>query len=146
MTLYLVRHGKYHSSESGDQPLSEEGRTETASVAHHLKKKNISIDEIRHSEKLRAKETAEIFGKVLGVKCLKAKGLNPSDLPEHILQELTLSDQNLMLVSHLPFLEQFLSALLGECTINFTNSCVVTLEKIDQRWTIKSAIDPFSNS
>ena len=64
MKLYLVRHGDYVSSDiDPEQPLSEKGIRETEAVANLLEQAPIEIDEILHSEKRRAQQTAKILAK-----------------------------------------------------------------------------------
>lgn len=141
MKLYLVRHGKYVSSESDPQePLSAEGREETAAIAKKLKGKDCPIDEIWHSTKKRAKETAEIIAKTAGCPLIEKEGLKPMDSIGPIVNTLVGTNKNLMLVGHLPFMEKLLSLLLfGEeqaSPVNFTNSCVLALEEVDHQWKI----------
>lgn len=141
MVLYLARHGKYIVTNNGSDSLSEEGRKETEMVALKLKKENKLPKEIRHSEKLRAKQTAEIIGTILGVKWHEIKGLKPADPIEPILKEIQFDDQDLMLVGHLPFMLNLLSAL-GQEGIPFINSCVVCLDHRNSNWKITSVISP----
>lgn len=143
MRLYLVRHGKYHATDNGSDPLSEEGRKETEKVALKLKKENKLPQEIRHSEKLRAKQTAEIIGDILGVKCIEVKGIKPMDPIGPTLNEIQSTTQDLMFVGHLPFMESLISSLLpDEERVTLINSCGVCLEKKDHIWRLTSVILP----
>jgi phosphohistidine phosphatase len=149
MKLFLVRHGEYISSEwDPDQPLSEKGIKETRSVANWLKGLHLEIDEIRHSVKKRAKETAEIFARALSPQCEAAQteGLKPMDPIEPILEEIQETDQQLMFVGHLPFMEKLLTVLLfgeeRECPIVFCPSCVVCLEGEGRHWKIAWVLSP----
>ncbi len=149
MKLYLVRHGESVSSDiDPNQPLSKIGREETESVASLLEEYGIEIDEIQHSVKARAKETAKILGAMLAaeVDLVEREGLKPMDPIEPILEEIKSKDHNLMLVGHLPFMEKLLTALLfkEECSspVAFTGSCVVCLEREGNSWKISWVVSP----
>jgi serine/threonine-protein phosphatase PGAM5 len=59
-TLHLVRHGEAAAGEAGDPGLSERGRRQAEAVAERLA--TLSVDALVHSDKRRARETAEIIG------------------------------------------------------------------------------------
>lgn len=149
MKLYLVRHGECVSSAlDPNQPLSDTGINETQYVGHLLKQFHITVDEIQHSVKLRAKQTAEILCDTLTAKCplIQKEGLKPMDPVDSIIDEIQASDHPLMLVGHLPFMEKLLTSLLyGEerlSPVNFCGSCVVCLEKNSDHWQINWVISP----
>lgn len=149
MKLYLVRHGESVSSDiDPDQPLSETGKSETEVVAKHLKPLNIEIDEIIHSVKQRAKQTAEILKKSIApnLKPTQREGLKPMDPIEPIVEELQSSDRNVMIVGHLPFMEKLLSHLLFKeeksGIVDFCGSVVVCLEGKDREWRIAWVVSP----
>ena len=89
MDIYLIQHGQALSAEQDPQrPLSEEGRVATARVADHLAAlgtRLISppITQVRHSGKLRAQQTAEIYARALcpDVVPEPVEGMNPKDDP-----------------------------------------------------------------
>ncbi|RKY35345.1 MAG: phosphohistidine phosphatase SixA [Candidatus Omnitrophota bacterium] len=114
MKLYLVQHGKAVDEKIDPQkPLSNEGKAETERVANFLKQKEIVPEIIWHSEKLRAKQTAEIFTDILGIsEVVEKKGLKPNDPVELLRDEIEGGDCDLMIVGHLPFLARLLSLLL----------------------------------
>ena len=73
MELYFFRHGiaadrndpAYPSDQ--DRPLTEEGIRKTREAAQGLKRLDIAFDKILTSSWLRARQTAEIVAKVLGM-------------------------------------------------------------------------------
>jgi phosphohistidine phosphatase len=73
------------------------------------------VAEIRHSGLVRARETAEILGRVLtparGIRA--TTGLAPADDPDVAAAELGLVAAPLMLVGHLPHLARLTTALVG---------------------------------
>lgn len=111
MYLYLVRHGEAVSKDEDEaQPLSIKGTRDAERIAHYLN--GITVERIYHSGKLRARETAEIFGEQLAVEPFVADGLNPEDDP---IDWKVLSEdmhRDTMIVSHLPFLSKLASSLI----------------------------------
>jgi len=72
--LYLVRHGQTDSNLSGiiqgqslDAPLNEEGIKQAKRIGEFLKATDRSIDKIISSDLIRAHQTAQIIGEMLGV-------------------------------------------------------------------------------
>jgi phosphohistidine phosphatase len=113
MLLYLVRHGEAVAEEIDPaRPLTEKGRAEVEATAKELKAEGARIDEIWHSTKLRAKQTAEIIARVLGVsKVIEKDGLKPSDPVAPIAEPLRQSGKTILIAGHLPFLPKLASLL-----------------------------------
>jgi len=66
MQLYLVQHGASKSeTEDPQRGLTEEGRRVVEHLAHHLAAVGVAVERIEHSEKLRARQTAEILAAAL---------------------------------------------------------------------------------
>ncbi len=110
--ITLVRHGEANTP---DNSLSPSGREESLRVAKSLVGK-VAAKEIWHSGKLRAKQTAEILGEVLGLPLLEKPFLLPNEDPEVVKQEIMVNGEDLMIVSHLPLLPSLLNLLTGEVT------------------------------
>jgi phosphohistidine phosphatase len=135
MALYLVQHGKsLPKDQDPDQGLSEDGTTETERIASLAQGYGVSVSQIRHSVKTRARQTAEILARALK--------------PQNNIQEITCAakidpDENVMLVGHLPFMERITSYLItgsiDQPVIKFQNSGIVCLDKDPetQAWVIK---------
>ena len=114
MALYLVQHGQNVSKDQDpEQPLSEEGMADVKRVAEMARKANVPVTGIEHSSKLRARQTAEIFERVLGVPggCREREGIKALDDPRPVAEALS-SQDNLMLVGHLPFMSKLTSYLV----------------------------------
>ncbi|MDD5644117.1 MAG: phosphohistidine phosphatase SixA [bacterium] len=114
--LYLVRHGAAVSeTENPLRPLSEKGKSDTVRIAEHLREINVLPSEIWHSSKLRATQTADILKDALNVKkCFEKNGLLPNDDPVKLAAFLTDMPNNIMIVSHIPFVERFACVLSGK--------------------------------
>lgn len=149
MKLYLVRHGECISSAvDPKQPLSEIGLKETKALAELLKPYHLEIDEIMHSAKRRAQQTAQILGETLApdLTLIQREGLKPMDPVEPLLEDIHYFDRNVMLVGHLPFMEKLLAQLLfheqRSTPIDFCGSCIVCLEGKGLNYQIKWIISP----
>ncbi len=149
MQLFLVQHGKNLSKDiDPEKGLSGEGKQEVEKVAASALKHKVSVRAIRHSGKKRALETAEIFARSLNPKdgVQKMEGLGPlDDVTKLDLQE----EDNLMLVGHLPFMENLTSYLITrspdrEPVIKFQNGGIVCLERNPKAdpWFIKWVLFP----
>lgn len=113
MILYLVQHGKcLTKDEDPGRPLSDTGREQTRKIAEIIAGAAIPVMAVRHSGKLRAKQTAELFASVLGVSDVKTiEGLQPLDDVDVFARKLAGYDR-CMLVGHLPFMGRLTSFLL----------------------------------
>ena len=111
--VYLVRHGEaLHEDKDPSRPLTEKGRAEVEATARALKSEGARIDEIWHSSKLRARQTAEIISRELNIKDVFEKdGLKPNDPVAPIAELIRLSDKTLLIAGHLPFLSKLASFL-----------------------------------
>ena len=151
MRLYLVQHGEAKSeAEDPERPLTLRGAEEVTRVAGMLRKLQIKQPKIVHSGKVRAKQTADILAQGLNISLPLVQVspvLNPNDdvrlWAERIQKEL----DDLMLVGHLPFLEELASVLLcGNEDVKlvlFRYGAIVCLEqKEDKAWAIRWVLTP----
>jgi phosphohistidine phosphatase len=141
MRAYLVQHAEAMSEEQDpNRPLNDLGRKHTQWVADVAARLGVEAEQIRHSGKTRARQTAEILGAALipseGV--VGVSGLSPLDDVEPVAKELDESSQPVMLVGHLPFMERLAGQMtVGDAhkpVIDFTNAGIVCLEKRDSHW------------
>lgn len=149
MQVYLVQHGEATpEAEDPARPLTERGREEVRRVAERAAALGIRVAEIRHSGKLRARQTAEILAAPLapprGVR--EVDGLAPEDDPERAKAEIGPAGEPLMLVGHLPHLSRLASLLLlgdpGREIIRFRNGAVVCLITVEGRWLVQWVLTP----
>lgn len=149
MNFYLVRHAQA-LSELADpkRPLSDEGRKEAQKVARSASVKGVRVVTILHSDKLRAKQTAEIFEQFLsplrGIR--EIRGLAPEDDPLLAKAELEATQEPLMLVGHLPHLGRLASMLVTgdpeRALVEFPSATLVCLEFSRESWQIKWSMTP----
>ena len=116
MQLYLVQHGAAKSGDEDPQRgLTEDGRRTVERLADFLTPLQLSLDRIEHSEKLRARQTAEILAERLrpheGTR--EIRGMAPKDEVGAMRSRLQGESKNLMLVGHLPYLGRLVAELLG---------------------------------
>lgn len=116
MIVYLVRHGEAVPEEVAPaRPLTEKGRVEVEATARELKEEGARIDEIWHSTKLRAKQTAEIIARVLDIsKVIEIEGLKPNDPIAPIAALIRHSNKTILIAGHLPFIPKLASLLRPE--------------------------------
>ena len=151
MVAYLVRHGEAKSeAENPQRPLSERGREGVERVARAVATKGLRVNQIFHSDKVRARETAEILASHLSPKCgmCEIKGLAPQDDPLIAKAELETAQNSLMLVGHLPHLGLLASLLVtGKPEVkkvDFAAASIVCLSKQNGGWIISWCLDPSS--
>ena len=145
MKVYLVQHAKPKPEEEDPQkPLSEQGRADAQKVAEFAK--NIKVNKMQHSGKLRAQQTAEILGKSLGVDVVKADSLEPMADTQIWANRLEEQSEDVMLVGHLPHLAKLASQLLTQnqekSVISFKQGGIVCLEKTEQGWQVAWMVTP----
>jgi phosphohistidine phosphatase len=148
--VILVRHAEAKKTEEDPtRPLSAYGRQQAEMAASWLANLNPPVDEIRHSGKARARQTAEVFGTRLGVAPAKVRmveGVAPHDDPAMVASEMDADDRSLMLVGHLPFLARLASRLLAgdadRVGISFATAGVVVLARVSGGWQLVAVISP----
>jgi len=150
MELYLVQHGA-SKSESDDplRGLTDEGRQTVEQMAILLGSLGLALDRVQHSERLRARQTAEIMAERLrphrGTK--QVGGLGPNDYVEPMRDRLQTESNNLMLVGHLPYLSRLVAMLLGvhkdHTVLEFRMGGVVRIDRNESgEWIVRWAITP----
>lgn len=133
--LFLVQHGEAAAKElDPDRPLTAHGREEVAQVAARLATVRIRPGSIFHSGKLRARQSAELFARVMGGGHVEAAaGLDPDDPVEGFAGRLGRLDSDTMYVGHLPFMARLVSFLLSGVAdaerVRFRTGSVVCLSR-----------------
>ena len=147
--VLLVQHGKAYPEEvDPERRLTPEGVEETRRVAAALAAAGVAVDEVVHSGRTRARQTAEIMAEYLrprlGVR--EADGLGPNDDPSIWASRLGSIDHSIMLVGHLPHLARLASLLLtgdaGKQVVKFRYSGVVALVRDEQGWGVAWYVTP----
>ena len=146
--IILVRHGEATKTvENPERPLTVVGRQHAEWAASWLERCGYEVAEIRHSEKLRTRETAEILGKRLGMNGSRVRrrlGLKAHDDPAPVAVDLEADDRSLMLVGHLPFLARLAGILLtgdpDRVGLRFTDAGVLVLGRNRGAWRVEALV------
>lgn len=150
MAIFLVQHGKSLSKElDPEQGLSPEGISDVERIADVARGYGVHVASISHSGKKRALQTAEIFYSALRpVGDVQEKlGLKPLDDVRAFADSLK-SQDDLMIVGHLPFMERLASFLItGDIekpVLKFQNGGIVCLDEGPEGkgWVIKWTLMP----
>lgn len=146
----MVQHAESElKEEDPSRPLSEKGWEGIRKVAKHAEEHlHVQVNQIFHSGKLRAKQTAEVLAEHLypakGVTV--AEGLEPLDDPKVWKNRLAETTEDTMLVGHLPHLGKLTGHLLidePKQVVTFRNAGIVCLERDEPScWTIQWMITP----
>ena len=150
MQVYLVQHGASKSeTEDPQRNLTDEGRRVVEQMADHLAGTRISIDRIEHSDRLRARQTAEILAANVKPRngTEQVSGMAPNDDVSPMRIRLHSEEKNIMLVGHLPYLSRLLSSLLlvdeNRPLVDFRMGCVICLERVENgTWKLLWAFTP----
>jgi phosphohistidine phosphatase len=122
MNLFLLRHAKAAELEEAqvnhdrDRPLTEEGKAKMRLVAQGMKALELAFDAILTSPCLRAKQTAEITAKALGLES-RVEGcppLAPAGDPAQLVEIIRTRHNkahSILLVGHEPNLSELVSKL-----------------------------------
>jgi phosphohistidine phosphatase len=150
MYLYLVQHGQAKSKdEDPNRPLTQKGQNDVKKISAFLKKAGLSVENIWHSGKTRAAQTADILAS--GVKVNQAivqhDGLAPNDVIGPVKAELIEAKQDVMIVGHLPFLSKLASELVANRAsagiVTFQQGGIVCLERNeDLTWSVRWMVVP----
>lgn len=146
MKLYLMRHGE--AAFKGDDPkqgLTSQGKLAIERLAkkladrrvHQTTKQEMNIEQVFHSEKTRAQQTAEIMTNIIApeVTPLCRENLKPNDHPEKLLTELETWTRDTLITSHLPFIPGLLALLTkDQPVVSFDPGTIVCLIKEGANW------------
>jgi len=143
MELFLVQHGECRSeAEDPERSLTEEGAEQVQRMAAWARDVGVRVQQIRHSGKKRAAQTAELLAAQLGSAdgVISATGLNPNDDVEPLVGLLETEENALMIVGHLPYLSRLASQLLfgtpDRSAVRFCYAGIVCLAREDGNWSI----------
>lgn len=149
MALYLVQHGNsLPKQEDPEQGLSLQGRSEVERIAKVAQNYSVQVSIILHSDKKRARQSAQIMADYLqpekGVQ--EEKNLGALD-DVSIWAENAQKLEKAMLVGHLPFMQKLLACLVVKDEqmqiLKFQNGGIVCLDQEeDSSWHIKWTLMP----
>lgn len=149
MTLFLVQHGEAKpESEDPDRSLTDRGAEVVERMADWAARMGMKVEEIRHSGKRRAEQTATIFANRLSPPrgMIAAQGLNPLDSVDSVAASLRAQQDSIMIVGHLPHLSRLVSLLVtGDPdaeVVRFRNAGIVCLTRKEAKWAIDWVMQP----
>jgi phosphohistidine phosphatase len=147
--IYLVRHGEAEPElVEPAQPLRERGRADVTRMARHAARIKVNAAEIRHSTKLRAKQTAEILATHLDPVhgLCEADYLEPGADPGRAQDAAQTAVEPLMFVGHLPHLARLTSLLLvGDPhreVVRFQPGAIARLARTERGWVLGWMLTP----
>lgn len=149
MLLYLVRHGEAKSEKDDpERGLTDKGVEEVRKTAGYAKSLGLRVSQISHSPKLRARQTAQLLAEQLkpekGID--QSDNLLPLDDPGLWALRLSGSEEDLMLVGHLPYLAQLAGLLLcankEETFVDLKTGGIACLKRAAQGWSMEWMITP----
>ncbi len=147
--VYLVQHGEAEAKTTNpERPLTADGKASVEKMAAWAAKMALKIDQIRHSGKLRAAQTASIFAEMLHPPEGSAEypGLGPNDDVQPVADALADWPYSVMLVGHLPFLGRLVGLMVAgdpdRQVVRFRNGGVVGLVRVAQQWKIWCVVPP----
>ena len=150
MTLYFVQHGKSLAKElDPERGLSPVGISETEKIAEFAFQQGLVVNQIFHSGKKRAEQTAQLFAQAIRPtpQIAQLDGLNPMDDVTQFA-ELLENHQNTLFVGHLPFMEKLAAYLItGQAdkpVVKFQNGGIICLDEDpdNESWFIKWTLMP----
>jgi phosphohistidine phosphatase len=149
MELLLVQHGEAKpESEDPERPLTDRGEKTVRRMADWAAQVGLRVDQIRHSGKKRAEQTAALLGKRLnpaqGV--IAVAGLTPIDDVRPVAKAIRAEQGAVMLVGHLPHLSRLANLLLtGDPeggVLRFQMAGIVCLSNQAGQWAVHWLMPP----
>lgn len=150
MRLYIMRHGEARPvTHDPNRGLTEQGQADCLRMATFLQNSGVTVDEVCHSEKLRAKQTAEIMAKKLcpSGQCGQRDGLTPESSALVLAKKVMEFTRDTLIVSHLPLVAYLSANLLnvseGGSMINFVPASIACLQRVDYyHWQFSWLLEP----
>ena len=151
MRLYLVRHAHAVPDEDdARRPLSARGRKTVRQIAAFFRENGaLQPGQVWHSPLWRARETAEILARGLGLSrkvLVETSGLLPDDDPADIVRQLAAVGEDLALVGHAPHLGALATRLVvgkgKPSAFEFKKGAVLCHERTGASWQIRWYFSP----
>ena len=148
MNLYILQHGEAEAREiNPERPLTEQGARDIRVLAMHMRNMGVQPGKIFHSGKLRAEQSASLVAEVLSpaIAPVQAAGLSPNDDPAIIVGDIERIGENILIVSHMPFVSRLCSVLLtGTTEAEFASlpGTLFCLEESEGKWRLAYMLRP----
>ena len=146
--LYILQHGDaVPKEEDAARPLSSKGLDDVKRVAEHMAEKDVLIQRIVHSGKLRAEQTAKIVSEKLAPDVVPEAldGISPNDNPDKFIEDLGVVKGATLVASHMPFVSNLCSALLvgnPDAHFRFTPGSIACLGYEEEKWSLLCLMTP----
>lgn len=146
--LYILQHGDaVPKEEDTEMPLSDAGRRGIERIAEHLAEKDVLIQRIVHSSKLRAKQTAEIISDKLApdINPEVVEGISPNDDPKKFIENIRSAEGAVLVASHMPFVSNLCSILLTgkpDAQFGFTPGTIACVGYEEGKWSMMCMLRP----
>jgi phosphohistidine phosphatase len=149
MELYLVQHGEAKpESEDPERSLTDRGEETVRRMAAWAAQVGLRVDQIRHSGKKRAEQTAALLGERLnpaqGV--IAVAGLTPIDDVRPVAEAVRAEQAAVMLVGHMPHLSRLANLLLTGnpegSILRFQMAGIVCMSNQAGKWTVHWLMPP----
>lgn len=149
MKLYIVQHGDALTKDiDAERPLSNIGHAEVGQVAALLAG-HMHVSRVVHSGKLRAQQTADIFTTIIAGEfpVEQIEGIGPNDSVADFAQKAEEWGEDMLVVSHLPFVDRLVSLLLSgretENIVSYTPGSICCLQSTSGGgWQLQWMIKP----
>ena len=148
MQLYLVQHGQAKTEEEDpERPLTDQGVDDASGVARRaVDDLGVRPARLLHSGKTLTRQTADIWGGLLGAAVEEVDALAPNDDPTTWQAQVAAEADDLLLVGHLPHLARLAGLLLtGRAdtpVVRFRQGGLVGLERTDGGWVVSVVLPP----
>jgi phosphohistidine phosphatase len=142
MRAFLVRHGEAERADvDPDRRLTARGVEDVTRIATDaVDQLDVRPRRIVHSDKARARQTAEIWAGLVGTRVAESDGLSPNDDPAIWSARLEGESEDLMLVGHLPHLERLAGLLVAsdadQAVVGFPAGGLVVLDRSEDGWDV----------
>jgi phosphohistidine phosphatase len=114
MQLLIVRHAEAAKGSPDElRPLTGVGREQARSLGRRLREEGFAPDAILVSPLLRARETAQLLGRELGVEPVPDDRLAPGATPAEVAEAAGEAGETVVVVGHEPDCSQVAAALGG---------------------------------
>ena len=149
MDLFLVQHGEAKSeAEDPERSLTDRGTEAVRRMAAWAAQVGVKVDQIRHSGKRRAEQTAALLAEQLSPVngTIAVTGLAPNADVRPVAEGLQAELGAVMLVGHLPFLSRLAGFLLtGDPeagVIRFRMAGIICLSNQEGTWAVNWVVPP----
>ena len=149
MDLYLVQHGEARpETEDPERSLTDRGAEAVRRMAAWAAQVGVRVDQIRHSGKRRAEQTAALLAERLSPTqgTIAVEGLNPNDDVRPVAEALRGERGRSCWSAISPFLDRLASLLLtGDPeagVVRFRNAGIVCLSDREGKWAVNWVMSP----